>query len=116
MCLLQYPGETDLRPPSAVSHQPDGTSSSLPLPLFDGVPRTYLPDKLATCLGLHALTRRPALPCPLRACGRQGREACWLAQFTDLPLAVTQHIQPGRHRLPVHPPVRSRARPVPLRR
>ncbi|WP_438295991.1 hypothetical protein [Streptomyces sp. HUAS TT7] len=69
------------------------TCPSLPLTLFDGTPRTYLLDDPAGCPGPHA--RHAAYHPRVHLAyllARQGREARWLAHFTDLPLAAAHRI------------------------
>ncbi|KOU38094.1 hypothetical protein ADK54_30025 [Streptomyces sp. WM6378] len=66
---------------------------SLPLTLFDGTPRTYLLNDPADCTGPHA--RHAAYHPRVHLAyllARQGREARWVAQFTDLPLTAAQRI------------------------
>ncbi|MFJ8314159.1 MULTISPECIES: hypothetical protein [unclassified Streptomyces] len=84
---------------------------SLPLTLFDGTTRTYLLDDPAACAGPHA--RHAAYHPRVHLAyllARQGREARWLAQFTDLPLAAAQRIsRAATDTPPNHPSPSARA-------
>ncbi|MFE9574121.1 hypothetical protein ACFYMW_37305 [Streptomyces sp. NPDC006692] len=110
MRFLQYLAK--LTAPSVRRRTPAGCACpSLPLTLFDGTPRTYLLDDPAACHGPHA--RHAAYHPRVHLAyllARQGHEAPWLAQFTDLPLAAAQRItRAATNSLPGHPSSPARA-------
>ncbi|MFF4185302.1 hypothetical protein ACFYZ9_19085 [Streptomyces sp. NPDC001691] len=92
MPFLQYLAK--LTSPSVRRAAPAGCACpSLPLTLFDGIPRTYLLDDPVACPGPHA--RHAAYHPRVHLAyllAQQGRDSCWLAQFTDLPPAAAHRI------------------------